>query len=572
LSRASKMEMTVDYDVPIRLRDGVLTFADIYRPTARGRYPVLLTRTPYDKSGANGYPAPLRGVKNGYVVAIQDVRGRYKSEGQFVPLFQEFADGYDSVEWCASQPWSNGKVGMHGGSYVGATQWLAAAAEPPHLEAIAPLLAPADYYAEWMYRGGAIQHQFVDHWLISHSKEVEARNPWPKEGRGDDTLRDLERVYELAYRFLPTKDLPLAWGSDHLKEWKSHPSRDGYWERINMGNYYAKIKVPALVVGGWYDFFLQGSLDSYIGMSSKGKTKQSKMSKLIVGPWNHGIPSEFSFGDKAEWNALGMEGVILSWFDHWLKGIENGAEKEPPVRIFVMGDDLWRNEREWPLSRARLTKYYLHSAGDANGSGGSGTLGRAPPGSEEESDRFIYDPLNPVPTIGQDMVGRSTYPAEGPHDQSRTETRTDVLVYSSPPLERDVEVTGRIKMKLFASTSAVDTDFTAKLVDVRPSGFAQLIADGIIRARYRRSAEKPELLTPGEVYEFTIDLWSTSNVFRKGHRIRVDISSSNFPKFDRNLNSGRPVAEESEAIVAVQRIVHDARHPSHLLIPVIPRE
>ena len=565
------MEMTVDYDVPIRLRDGVLTFADVYRPRGGGRYPVLLTRTPYDKTGANGYPTPLRGVRSGYAVAIQDVRGRYKSEGEFDPLFQEVADGYDSVEWCASQPWSNGKVGMHGGSYVGATQWLAAASGPPHLKAIAPILAPSNFHEEWFYHGGALQHQFNVHWLISHSHEMETRDPWPKGPKGEPPI-DLEAVYESAYRFLPTRDLPLSWGADYFKKWTGHPSLDKYWERINIGRYHRKIKVPALVVGGWYDFFLQGSLDNFVGMRSRGKTKEGRAPRLIVGPWNHSLPSEFSYGDKADWFALGMEGVILRWFDFWLKGGGQGAKREPPVRIFVMGDNVWRDEEEWPLSRARPTRYYIHSSGDANGSRGDGSLSRAPPRGDEAPDRFVYDPLNPVPTIGQDMVGRATYPAEGPHDQSRTESRMDVLVYSTPPLESDVEVTGRITMKLFASSSAVDTDFTAKLVDVRPTGFAQLLTDGIIRARYRRSKERPELLRPGTNYEYTIDLWSTSNVFKKGHRIRVDISSSNFPKFDRNLNSGGPVAEETEPIVAVQRVLHDAKHPSRLILPVIPRD
>jgi putative CocE/NonD family hydrolase len=267
-----------------------------------------------------------------------------------------------------------------------------------------------------------------------------------------------------------------------------------------------------------------------------------------------------------------MEGVIIRWFDHWMKGAGNGGKSEPPVRIFVMGEDVWRDESEWPLSRARPTRFYLHSHGGANSSTGDGALSRATPQDNGGSDRFVYDPLNQVPTIGEDLVGRSTYPAEGPHDQSRTEARMDVLVYSTPPLQREVEVTGRIMMRLFASTSAVDTDFTAKLVDVRPSGFAQLITDGIIRARYRRSASKPELLKPGANYEYAIDLWSTSNVFKAGHRIRLDVSSSNFPRFDRNLNSGKPVAEETEPIVAVQRVMHDARHPSHLILPIILKD
>ncbi len=562
------MEMRVDYDVPLKLRDGVVTYIDVYRPKKDGRYPVLLTRTPYDKNGAYGYPQPLKGVLNGYVVAIQDVRGRYKSEGEYDPIFQEVADGYDSVEWCASQSWSNGRVGMHGGSYVGLTQWLAAISAPPHLRAIAPILAPASCYDEWVSRGGALQLQFVEHWLVGHSKDMESRNPWP-DGKQSGKPFDIDEMYDSTYRFLPIKDLSIPW-STYLKEWTSHPNRDEYWARVDLARHYQKVSTPAFIVGGWYDFFLQGSLDSFAGLRSKGKTRKSRSPALIVGPWNHSIPSEFSFGEKAEWSGMGMEGLILKWFDYWLKDVDNGVPKDPPVRIFVMGDEVWRYENEWPLSRQRLTKFFIHSGGDANSSRGNGTLSRSSPG-EEEADRFVYDPLNPVPTLSEDMVARSTYPSEGPHDQSRAESRTDVLVYSTAPLEKDIEVTGRISMKLFASTSAADTDFTAKLVDLRPSGFAQLIADGIIRARYRNSRARPVIQKPGVVNEYTIDLWSTSNVFKVGHRIRVDISSSNFPKFDRNLNSGKPVVEESEPLAALQRILHDAKHPSHLVLPVIPR-
>lgn len=567
--RSSRMEMTVEFDVPIAMRDGVRTFVDVYRPRDEERHPVLLTRTPYDKSGGGGFPSPLRGVQRGYVVAVQDVRGRYKSEGEFSPLFQEIDDGYDSVEWCAAQSWSDGNVGMHGPSYLGATQWLAAIAGPPHLKTIAPIMTPFNYYAEWVYRAGAMQLQFVKHWLINHSPEVEARDPWPREGR-TGPFADIESVYETAYRSIPTKDLPLSWGDKVLKEWVRHPRYDRYWEQIDIGRHLPKVAVPALIFGGWYDFFLQGSLDSFERIRSTGATKESRSSQLIVGPWNHGIPSEFSFGDKADWNTMGMESIILRWFDRWVKGLENGVEKDPAVRVFVMGDGVWRTESRWPVSRARPTRFYLHSAGDANSVRGDGSLTTAPPGKEEH-DRFVYDPLDPVPTIGQDMVGRSTYPAEGPHDQSKAEGRMDVLVYSTPPLDREIEVTGRIWMKLFASTSALDTDFTAKLVDVRPSGLAQLINDGIVRGRYATPTGREVRLKAGRIYEFSIDLWSTSNVFKRGHRIRVDISSSNFPKFDRNFNSGGPVAEETEPVVAVQQVFHDSGHPSHLLLPVVPR-
>lgn len=579
---AGQTKMTVEMNVPIRLRDGIVTKADVYRPSKPGRYPVLLQRTPYDKSFlAFAFLGirPVRAVDSGYVVVIQDVRGRWASEGEFDPLRNEVNDGYDTVKWCASQPWSSGKVGMYGASYVGAVQWLAAASGVPELKAIAPFITASNYYNEWYYRNGAMQLSFVEAWCFDSFAASELLRQGKKK-EAEKILEVGDRLDELVYDYLPVKGLPYLKGSsDFFYDWISHPSYDTYWDEINLENKHAKITIPALNVGGWYDIFEQGTINNYLDMKRKGKTRESKAQKLIIGPWMHWgrapwmnrLVGDVDFGHKASWEGADMEGRVLRWYDHWLKGAKNGIEEEPPVRIFVMGENVWRDEREWPLARTRYAQYYLRGKGKANCAQGDGELSEKAPTDEEPADRFVYDPLNPVPTKGGQLCCNTTFNPGGPYDHSDIEQRMDVLVYTTPKLTSNVEVTGPVVVKLFASSSAVDTDFTAKLVDVWPCGKAMLLVDGIIRARYRESLEKPKLIEPGKVYEYTIDLWSVSNLFKKGHSIRVEISSSNFPRFDRNLNTGKPVAEEKYPVTATQHVYHDARHPSRIVLPVIPR-
>lgn len=573
--------MTIDLNVPIRMRDGTTTRADVYRPEKVGKYPVLLQRTPYDKTfTAFAYLGlrPFRAVDRGYAVVIQDVRGRWASEGEFDPLRNEMNDGYDTVKWCSSQPWSSGKVGMYGASYVGAVQWLAAASGVPSLKAIAPFVTASNYYNEWYYRNGALQLSFVEAWCFDSFAATELLRRGRKK-EAEKILEVADALDELVFNYIPVKKLPYLKGSsDFFYDWISHPSQDAYWEKINLERYHARINIPALNIGGWYDIFQQGTINNYLGMKKRGRTKLSRQQKLVMGPWMHWgrapwmnkLVGELDFGHHASWEGVDMEGYVLRWYDHWLKGEENGVEKERPVRIFVMGENVWRDEKEWPLARTRYRRYFMRGGGSANSVEGDGRLSEKPP-NDEPSDRFVYDPMNPVPTKGGLLCCNHTFNPGGPYDQSEIESRMDVLVYSTPRLERNTEVTGPVVVKLFASSMAVDTDFTAKLVDVWPCGAAMLLTDGIIRARYRETLGKPKPIEPGRVYGYTIDLWSVSNVFKKGHAIRLEVSSSNFPRFDRNMNTGRPVAEEKTPSVAIQRILHDRSHPSHVVLPLIPR-
>jgi uncharacterized protein len=582
--RSSRAEMTVELNVPVDMRDGTTTRADVYRPSKKsgGRYPVILQRTPYDKSlGQASYYAmrPLRAVSRGYAVVIQDVRGRFASDGKFYPFVQEMNDGYDSVEWCARQPWSSGRVGMWGPSYIGATQWLAAASAPPHLTCIAPFVTASNYYEEWFYRGGALQLAFVVAWILNSFASAELLRVG-KVKESEKLLDIMDHMDERAFGFIPLKRLPYFKGNaEYIYDWLKHTEQDEYWERINLENYRSKIKVPAFNIGGWYDIFLQGTLNNFVRMRGSGKTPNSREQQLIVGPWMHWgrglwldkLVGEVDFGHKASNRMIDLEGILLDFYDRWMKGDRReGTRPKSPIKIFVMGENVWREENEWPLARTRFADFFLHSEGSANTLDGDGTLSERPP-EDERPDRFVYDPLDPVPTVGGGLCCDVTYTPAGPFDQSQVERRKDVLVYSTPRLKNPVEVTGPVLLSLYASTSAADTDFTGKLVDVWACGFAQNLTNGIVRARYKDSRKEAELIRPGRIYEFMVDLWSTSNLFRRGHRIRLEVSSSNFPQFDRNMNTARHPSEEDNPVVAQQRIYHDKRHPSRLTLPIIPR-
>lgn len=557
----------VETNVPTPMRDGVRLFADIYRPSPSGRYPVLLQRTPYDKSAGRGqFLDAIRAAEQGYAVVIQDTRGRYSSEGEFGPFVSDIQDGYDTVEWCASEPWSNGRVGMYGISYVGATQWLAAIAAPPHLRAIVPGMTAADYHNGWVYQGGALNLAFVAGWTAQflaapHLKRL---------GLTPDQRRDEEAAIMLALdhlrrtlSHLPLNELPLLRReklAPYFYDWLAHPDGDDYWERSCIASHHSRIQVPALNIGGWYDLFPAGPLDNFAGISKHGATDAARAGqKLIVGPWVHAFPPPAITGQRNfGWDSVLNWGELqYRWFDHWLKDIDNGVERERAVRIFVMNRG-WRVEDEWPLARTRYTPFFLRSGGRANTLDGDGVLSIDPPAAEPP-DAFSYDPMDPVPTVG----------AQGIHDHRRVETRADVLIYSTPPLAEEIEVIGPVKLILFAASSAPDTDFTARLIDVAPNGYAANLCEGIVRARYRDTARRSTLMEPGRPYQFTIDLVATSNLFQRGHRIRLEVSSSNFPHFDRNLNTGGPVAESSEPRVARQTVFHDSSLPSHLLLPII---
>jgi hypothetical protein len=562
------LPVVVESGVKVVLRDGVTLIADVYRPEGDGRHPVLLTRTPYDRHG--GLEAGPALASHGYVVVMQDVRGRYGSEGVFYPFRNEAADGYDTVEWAAALPNSNGKVGMFGGSYVGATQMLAAGATPPHLVAIHPVVTASDYYEGWTYQGGALMQWFTSSWAT---------------GLAEDTLqrRAAERAAAPAWvETLPVESYrlldppPVSELAPYYRDWLAHETADDYWRAVRVKDRYGDMSVKALHQGGWHDIFSRGSIENYVGLRASAATPEARAGqRLLVGPWGHTATlAEGQVGDVKFGDAVRLDGnaVLLKWADWALKGVANEYATGAPVRIFVMGENVWRDEQDFPLARARSTRYYLRSAKGANSVAGDGRLATDPP-RKERPDRFEYDPANPVRTVGGRLCCGVVQPPyhPGPYDQRPNESRPDVLVYSTGPLAKDLEVTGFITAEVWAASSAVDTDFTAMLVDVDPSGYARYLADGILRARYRASRERAEPLQPGRVEKYAIDLGATANVFKAGHQLRLYVSSSNFPRFDRNLNTGEPVATGTRMMKAQQAVYHDAEHPSALVLPVIPR-
>ena len=573
----------IEFDAPIEMRDGVILYADIYRPEADGCYPVLLQRTPYDKSLAKvGSLDAIRGAKDGYAVVIQDVRGRYTSEGEFYTFVNESNDGYDTIESLAGEAWCTGKIGMYGGSYVGATQWLAALAKPPHLSAIAPAITSDDYYEGWTYQGGAFQLNFALSWalgLAAFNIDNLSRVLGDLSSEHQCLIDSLDAFADTAH-FLPLESVPAFARDDiapYYRDWVEHYQNDDYWQRWNIATAHANIDIPAYHQGGWYDIFLGGTLRNFIGMCGHAPTENTRNGqRLIIGPWMHdGVlapkPGDVDFGLGAGGAAIDIHGKLLRWFDHWLKGVDNGVDHDPSIELFVMGVNQWRSETEWPLERAKFTEYYFHSEGNAATDLNSGTLTTKLPDAEP-ADSFEYDPHKPVPTQGGGLCCHNAQVPFGAFDQSKVEQRDDVVVYSTPPLDDDLEVTGPIRVILYAASSAPDTDFTAKLVDVSPCGRAINLTDGIVRARYRNSTEKAELLTPDEVYRYDIDLWATSNVFLKGHRIRIEITSSNFPRFDRNPNTGKPATNPAEFNTATQTIMHDKDYPTHVRLPVVPMD
>ena len=562
-------EVTVERGVTAKMRDGVVLRADIYRPKAEGKFPVLLQRTPYNKS--NGVIFGVRAAARGFVVIFQDVRGRYSSEGEWYTFKHESDDGYDSVEWAAALPYSNGKVGMFGGSYVGATQMLAAIAHPPHLAGICPVVTASNYHNGWTYQGGAFEQWFNESWTSGLAQDTFDRTV----SHNTNALQGMWTLPLASYPLFNFSDSSATVYSTpalapYFLDWLAHPSYDDYWKRWSIEEHYADINVPALTVAAWYDIFQGGSLRNYAGTRAHGGDGARAGQRLLVVIGGHAGDGrkigDVDFGPAAA--QFEEDAVTLSWYEYLFQGIQNNFAKEKPVKIFVMGRNEWREEDDWPLARAQSSKYFLHSDGNANSLRGAGSLSAAAPRSESP-DHYIYDPANPVPTIGGPLCCDSGHLPPGPRDQRPAEARDDVLIYSAPAFAQDTEVTGPVSLELFAKSTAVDTDFTAKLVDVAPHGFAENLTEGIIRARYRDAQEKPTLMNPGQVYKFNIDLWSTSNVFLKGHVLRLEVSSSNFPRFDRNLNTGEAPGAAEHYAPATNTIYHDAEHPSVLVLPVV---
>ena len=568
-------EVIAQNGVLMKTRDGVTLYADIYRPRADGKFPVILMRTPYDKSVSWAVSPAYQIAAHGYVVVVQDVRGRYTSEGEWYTFRHESDDGYDAVEWVAALPYSNGKVGMMGGSYVGATQMLAAIAHPPHLAGICPVVTASNYHDGWTYQSGAFEQWFSENWTTQLAtntlSRLIARNT--NALLGAPTL-PLTHYAAFNYPSLPAGADATAQLAPYYLDWLAHPDYDAYWKQWSIEEHFADIRVPALHIGGWYDIFLNGTLRNYMGIKAHGGSDAARHGqRLLIQIGGHAgfgrRIGDVEFGDEAV--KYPSTQVLLAWYDYLFKDAQNEfADSSKPVHVFVMGDNKYQEESDWPPPEVKLTRYFLHSGGSANSQRGDGSLSVTPP-KKEAPDKFTYDPANPVPTIGGSLCCDAEHYEPGPRDQRAAENRNDVLVYSTKPLADDMEVTGPVTLELWVKSSAVDTDFTAKLVDVSPEGFAMGLTDGILRMRYRDSQEKPAFMNPDQVYKISVDLWATSNVFKKGHILRLEVASSNFPRFDRNLNTGADQATGRDSISATNTVLHDAEHLSALLLPVIPR-
>ena len=565
----------VERDVPATMRDGTILRADVYRPAEGGPHPVLLSRLPYDKSipvTPGVMPNPLQATAAGYVFVIQDTRGRFASDGEFEPFVHEADDGYDSVEWAAGQPWSNGEVGMIGGSYIGYTQWMAASMQPPHLRAIAPVVATSDLYDGWVREGGASSLWFNVSWLFSSlGPDIVAKRSPGDTARADRLTHTIDHMADHLPALPGAVDPAMddACVGDIYRTWLAHPDRDAFWRRLSPREAHPRIGVPAFNVGGWYDVFVGGSIENYTGMHANGATESARDGqRLVVGPWRHAAPmladpaGDVVFGLDSTGGGIDLPALQLRFFDRWLKGKPADAAEDPRVRLFVMGEDRWRDEAEWPLARAVPTDYHLRA---------DGGLTTEPPDADEAPDAFTADPNDPVPTLGGNLCCWQLVHPPGAFDQREIEARDDVLVYSTPPLTEDIEVTGPLIAHVFVASTAPDFDVTTKLVDVAPDGFARNVAEGIRRARYRAGTERPVPLPPGEVAEIEVDLLATANVFLAGHQIRVEIAASNWPRFDRNPQTGGVVAEATELRPARQTVFHDAGRRSRIVLPVVPR-
>jgi hypothetical protein len=564
-------DIRIENRVPIPMRDGVVLYADVYRPLGDEKHPVIISRTPYStERSPSAYEAAVYFSRRGYAYVYQDVRGRHESEGRWEPFRDDIEDGYDTVEWAARQPWSIGKVGMEGGSYLGHVQWRAAQAKPPHLVTIFPRVASTSIYHDWITVNGGWRLAFNFGWgpVRQESRIMQNTGPHTVAG-GPDAIR-----YDNVVWHLPLDGMQALVGrnAQFYRDWIAHPDYDDYWKKLSVEESFDQIDIPVHTMGGWFDIFAQGTLRGYVGVSHRGTSEKArKGSNIVIGPWEHGIAQKVGDMDWGPAAAVDYDAVALRWFDYWLKGIDNGLDREPAAKIFVMGRNEWRFENEYPLANTEYRSLYFHSGGKANGSQGSGRLSWEKPSGGAEFDRYLYDPANPVPSHGgANCCGVGT--VSGPRDQRPIENRPDVLIYTSDFIEEEVEVVGPLKVILHASSDAVDTDFIAKLVDVYPDGRAVNVAEGILRARYRESLSEPRPLEPGKIYEMTIDMIGTANAFQKGHRIRVHITSSHFPQFDRNPNTGKPFGTSAEMKTASQTVYHSSAHPSHIVLPVIPRE
>lgn len=575
-------EVVVQKNVPATMRDGTTLFSNVYRPAEGGPYPVLLTRLPYGKDipSYTTFLDPVRAAGSGYIVVVQDVRGRFASGGEFEPFASEYEDGHDTVEWAARLPGADGRVGMFGLSYYGKTQWQAAVTKPPSLLSMVPGITWGNHLNGAQMRGGAYELGTIYSWAVTTiAPDILFRRYRDDPQQLGRKLPELVAAIDTlqaggGYDVLPLTKLPDPDGlTPFVREGFERGVDDGWWEQLNIDGRYGDVSAATLHIGGWYDIFLGETLRQYAAMKEVAERRGTPPPRLLVGPWTHGnfgsTLGELDFGIGSSGILLNYRGDLadyhLRFFDATLKGREEALADRPPVEVFVMGENRWRGCEEWPPPGAREEVWHL--------SGGGSLTREAPSG---EPDAYDYDPKDPVPTLGGSILMPQIYRA-GARDQSPNEERPDVLCYTSRPLEHDYTVLGPVWVRLFAASSAPDTDFVARLVDVHPDGRAIGIADGIIRASARESYPEPGVISPtapspikpGEVYEYRIDLWATGNTFRAGHRIRLEITSSSFPRWDRNLNTGESGARSSRTEVAHQRIFHDPDHPSSLTLTTV---
>ncbi|MFL6350365.1 MAG: CocE/NonD family hydrolase [Bryobacteraceae bacterium] len=538
----------------IPMRDGVRLVADVFLPPGTGRWPTLLLRTPYSRKGP-GVRSYRFFAQRGYAVLIEDVRGRYASQGVFGPTQQQGPDANDTINWISEQAWSNGRVVMAGGSYVGIVQWWAAIEDNPHLFAISPAFSGDDEYVDRFYStGGAfkIGHRLL--WVAENFKPPGQPRP----------------VFTSYIHHLPLRTADVAALGAPVPLWRTaveHPAYDAYWKSCSIRERLDRVKLPVLSFGGWFDNYVESDFDAFSRLSS-----QRRPIEMWVGPWAHNPGLKFPTLDFGPAARIGIRLRQLDWFDRLAKRTSQpeGIEKPAPLlHIFVMGSNVWREEHEWPLARTQYTALFLNSKGNANSAAGDGML-QWRPVHEAQADSFIYDPKNPVPTIGGALCCNAKVLPPGPLNQTPVEGRRDILVYTSPLLKRDIEITGPVRVVLYVATSANDTDFTAKLVDVQADGSPLLVTDGIQRLRYRIAVTRSVFVKRNTDYQINIDAGVTSYLFAAGHRIRLEVSSSNFPRFDRNLNSTRPNAFETKIVTARQTVFHEQRHASAIILPIIP--
>jgi putative CocE/NonD family hydrolase len=574
-------QVTKQSDVPATMRDGTVLRADVYRPKTSDAVPVILMRTQYGKDGAQAgdrYQPPDWLASHCYLVVVQDIRGQGTSEGTFSEFTHDQTDGYDSVEWAAALPGSNGKVGTYGSSYVGATQWLAAVTAPPHLVTIVPANTASDYYDGWTYEGGEFRLAFILPWAMESIATTAAKN-----------RKDEATVHELAIaasdptrwlNFRPFKDLPPMQPDDPAVapwyfDWIRHSTRDDFWKQFSIRDRYPSVTVPVMHFEGWYDAFLAGGVENFAGMVAHGGNANARANqRLVIGPWDHVDWGRPDSEPAPMLKAIGavanspINEMMLDWYDHFLKGKDNGVAGKPRVDYFLMGANVWKTATGWPLPQTHPTTYYLSGAGGIVDR--KGELGDGAPPVADPPDVYTYDPRFPAPSLGGHSCCGAQSGPQGPYDQIPAEQRSDVLVYTGAPLPSDTEVTGSATVDLWAESSSVDTDFTAKLAVVKPDGEVVNLNDGILRTSFRDSLSNPTPVAAGQPTKYRIQIWPTSYQYRAGDRIRLEISSSDYPQFAPNPNTGEPFGQSANTVVATQTILHDAAHPSSITVPVIP--